>query len=66
MGSSSPDRSFSFTAWAALVLLGLKLVGFDIPWLWVLSPLWMPPVLTLFIVLSVYTLAKLGVVKLPV
>ena len=65
MESSSSDRSFGWTAAAALVLLGLKLLGADIPWIWVASPLWIPPVLTVFIVISVYTLAKLGIIKLP-
>lgn len=39
--------------WLTSVLLLVRLAGVDIPWLWVFSPMWLPPLLALAIVVLV-------------
>lgn len=57
--SSSASGGTSITGLLGVLFVGLKLTGFiDWPWLWVLSPFWIP----LVIVLGV--LAVLGVIWL--
>lgn len=53
---NSSDQKYhsqmGFTGWLGILFVALKLTGYiDWPWLWVLSPLWIPIVILLVIAL---------------
>ena len=45
------STGIGFPGLLALLFIALRLTGFvDWPWLWILSPLWLPPVALLFLI----------------
>lgn len=50
--SSSNSSGIGFCGFLSLLFIGLKLTGYITwPWVWVLSPLWIPLAIFLFIAL---------------
>jgi hypothetical protein len=50
--SSSSSGGVGFFGLLTIVLITLKLLGkISLPWVWVLSPLWIPAILTVLILL---------------
>lgn len=58
---TSSEGGISFFGLLTIVFITLKLIGtIDWSWWWVLSPLWIPVALGLFIILCQMTIAALG------
>jgi hypothetical protein len=55
-----PDSGLSFTALLALLFIGLKLTGYITwPWIWVLSPIWIPVIIVAVLFLIAFILCKI-------
>ena len=49
-----------YVALLTLLFVGLKLAGsIDWSWWWVLSPIWLPPAVALFLIFTAYALVAL-------
>lgn len=60
-GSSSGNGGIGFCGVLTIVFIVLKLVGtIHWSWLWVLSPMWIPLALVLFVVAFVLVLRRFG------
>ena len=59
--NSSSSGGISFFGLLGIVFITLKLIGtIDWPWIWVLSPLWIPIALVIFILLIQMTIVTIN------
>lgn len=59
----SNNGSSFFTSLLTVLFIGLKLTGYiDWPWIWVLSPMWIPALIwiVIFVLVACHYLAKKG------
>lgn len=56
---SNTNNGVGFTGLLTILFIGLKLTGYiDWSWWWVLSPIWIPLIIIVFVVLIVMWITK--------